>query len=260
MASNVVFNGRVEVVGHPVVQADLNLITLFDNLPLESKPVFQGSDELKTAQIRNWMDRSQDALNQIEDLDLSGKGLSAIPQEMRRLYNLKSLNISGNEIANLQNLPENLQTLSAIWNQLSNLDNVVWPNTLINLYLACNRITSLDHVRLPRLKCLGLNNNEIRSLDGALLPIELEKLSIQSNPLTSIGFVDRLSLTCLVVSGDNQFSIVDNARLEERAQLRRALLPQPQNNERVVEIVDLLDEDSMSTDGRFPSHSPAMGG
>lgn len=253
MTSSIIFRaGLVESFGYPVVQADTNLNTLFDCLPLPNKPVFRGSAADRTVQIRNWMDRSQNVLDQIKELDLSSKNLSAIPPEMERLRNLESLNLFDNKITTLQHLPVNLNGLVVRRNQLENIDNVIWPNTLKWLDLEANQITSLDNAHLPRLQCLFLDWNQITSLDEAALPPELEMLSIVNTPLTSIRFVNQLSAFCSVLSGRNRFSPVDVATLERREQQRRALLQQ-RNDEQLTPA-------RRPADDRFPNESSAMGG
>lgn len=117
---------------HRLKTVDENLITLFDHLPLANKPVFRGSDADRAVQIRSWMDRSQDVLDQISGLNLSSKNLSAIPPEMERLHNLKCLSLFDNNITTLQHLPVNLKLLYVGRNQLRNIDGVIWPNTLEN--------------------------------------------------------------------------------------------------------------------------------
>ena len=60
----------------------------------------------------------------IEELDISNKGLTELPKEIQYLTKLKKLNFSHNKIISLDYLPYNLKKLNCSFNQITILDNL----------------------------------------------------------------------------------------------------------------------------------------
>ena len=139
--------------------------------------------------------RHIDAAAGEETLDLSGKGLSALPEEIGQFTNLQSLDLSENQ---LTTLPEaisqliNLQTLYLWNNQLTTLPEAIGQFTnLQSLYLNGNRLTTLPEAigQLTNLKTLNLRDNGLTTLPSSLARMEkLDTLNLYENPLDPAVF------------------------------------------------------------------------
>jgi len=100
------------------------------------------------------------------------------------------LNISNNDVKNLDNLPPNLKSLICDWNyNLRSLDFL--PKTLETLSCKNAAIKALDN--LPKaLITLDCTNNEISYLDH--LPPLLEILHCSNNPIKSLNMLPTISI------------------------------------------------------------------
>ena len=127
---------------------------------------------------------------EITELDLSGRGLTALPPEIGRLTNLQHLNLNGNELVSLP--PEigrltNLAELEVNRNQLTSLPPGIGRLTnLQQLSLHGNRLINLSPEigQLIHLQDLNLGRNQLESLPpeiGRL--INLLRLDIDENRL-----------------------------------------------------------------------------
>jgi internalin A len=120
----------------------------------------------------------QEALRRIDAAELSGAlvlnlsdlGLTAIPDSLSRLINLKGLDLSRNQI-------------TAIPDSLSRFTN------LQLLHLAGNQITAIPESlsRLIKLKGLDLSRNQITAIPDSLLHLtNLQRLVLSTNQITAI--------------------------------------------------------------------------
>jgi internalin A len=100
-----------------------------------------------------------------EVLDLSGLGLTALPDEVQNLHDLELLNLEANQI---QEIPSWIGGLSA----------------LKGLRLSNNRVRTLpsDIGKLSRLVELDLKNNQLGTLPPELLQPPLQSLFLEGNP------------------------------------------------------------------------------
>ncbi len=138
---------------------------------------------------------SRDLLNlEIERLDLSGLGITSLPEGTFIYYNnLRFLNLSSNRLKELPNhLFNNLNSLEVL--KLNNNELVTLPRDIFHplrqlkkLYLFCNHINELpDEIFLKNehLKRLWLNNNKLASLPTSVAYLEnLSNLYIEKNCL-----------------------------------------------------------------------------
>jgi Leucine-rich repeat (LRR) protein len=126
-------------------------------------------------------------------LDLSGQGLTELPEGTGRLTNIKRLYLSENE---LSSVPD-------------------WIGRLTNLkilHLDGNKLTSLPDSfgRLTKLTQVYLGRNELRSLPDSFGNLtELDTLDLQNNKLTSLpeNFGRLTKLYMLFLSGNNITSL-----------------------------------------------------
>ena len=157
---------------------------------------------------------AQAAEEQWEELDLSGMGLSELPEAIGQLTNLTSLTLWKNQ---LTALPEsigqltNLASLDLRFNQLTALPKSIGQLTdLISLDLRSNQLTTLPESigQLNNLAFLDLWKNQLTMLPESVGQLNnLTYLDFRSNQLTvlpeSIGQVT--NLTSLVL-GSNQLT------------------------------------------------------
>ena len=95
-------------------------------------------------------------------LKFSLKGLDEIPKEIKLLKNLKILDLSYNEIKEMENLPEGLEILNLDYNKVIDIRNI--PINLKILSLMGNKVTKVK-----------------------ILPLRLEKLLIHRNPVNELS-------------------------------------------------------------------------
>ena len=180
---------------------DQATLQLKNALVLQNPGAFADLQLQQTAeQIRTWFSNpiNHPRLQNVTGLNLSGRGLSLIPSELRFLSNLQWLNLSQNQIISIAseafaNLP-NLQELSLDYNKISEIDPQTFANlpNLNRLFLRQNQLTAIDSqtfTNVPNLQLLNLAQNQLSVIDPqtfANLP-NLQFLSLQDNQLTEIG-------------------------------------------------------------------------
>uniref|UniRef100_A0A0K2TAB3 Tolllike receptor 6 [Tribolium castaneum] n=1 Tax=Lepeophtheirus salmonis TaxID=72036 RepID=A0A0K2TAB3_LEPSM len=136
----------------------------------------------------------KDASLTLEDLTLSGNYLKKIPEFVKPLLNLRTLDLGENEIANLDstdlNSLSNLYGLRLASNTLNHIAADVFINcTSIHvLNLAHNALNEIEKGAFDglksSLKALRLDNNNLKDMNGLLSGLEqLQWLNISSNDL-----------------------------------------------------------------------------
>lgn len=151
-------------------------------------------------------------------LDLSGMGLTSIPEEITQLRGLTQLNLSEN---NLTTLPEsitqltNLSYLDLSKNSISALPNSVTQLTkLQKLNLHYNNLIELpgNLVKLENLEVLNLSDNSLTSLPNTIGDLKnLQELNLYYNSLRSLpDTIGKLTnLQSLNLSDNNLSSLPD---------------------------------------------------
>jgi Leucine-rich repeat (LRR) protein len=142
-----------------------------------------------------------EALRRIEDaersgadeLDLSELELTAIPESLSRMANLRRLNLSGNQ---LTTIPESLSRLSELkslylaGNQITTIpESIAALSKLESLNLWGNQITTIPESlsRLSELKSLDLTRNQITTIPESIAALsKLERLRLWENQITTI--------------------------------------------------------------------------
>jgi Leucine-rich repeat (LRR) protein len=125
----------------------------------------------------------------MRELELREKGLSALHALDEYCGQLESLDVSKNKIRNLGGIPSSVLHLRMTDNQLSSL--TAW-NHLMNLQyidISNNELTSLSAFRnLIHLRTLRADNNQITSLDGIKYHKGLQTLRARGNLISDVDF------------------------------------------------------------------------
>ena len=148
-----------------------------------------------------------DILN-IYHLDLSDRGFRQYKEKWVRilptLVALESLDISGNQIASLDGLPQSIKSLNLSDNQLTSLQGLEKLPALTTLNLSGNSLTSLDGLeKLTKLTNLDISSNKFTTLKGIEEITTLKGLRIIGMNLKNLRGIEKLtSLTSLNVSSN----------------------------------------------------------
>ncbi|KAK4042748.1 hypothetical protein C8A01DRAFT_13672 [Parachaetomium inaequale] len=125
----------------------------------------------------------------MRELELREKGLSALHALDEYCGQLESLDVSKNKIRNLGGIPSSVLHLRITDNQLSSL--TAW-NHLMNLQyvdVSNNELTSLAAFKnLIHLRRLRADNNQITSLDGIKYHKGLQTLRVRGNLIEQVDF------------------------------------------------------------------------
>ncbi|MES2832702.1 MAG: NEL-type E3 ubiquitin ligase domain-containing protein [Pseudomonadota bacterium] len=147
------------------------------------------------------------------NLNLTGLKLSSLPDVLSSLGSVTSLDLVGNRLTTLPNLPPYLQKLSATGNRLTSLPELPetlnslacdfnrlsalpdLPGSLDSLYVVGNRLLTLP--RLPQaLAAMDVSHNQLEHLPT--IPNSIKTLSVRNNRLTRVpqleGQIDVLEL------------------------------------------------------------------
>ncbi len=176
-----------------------------ETLPLEASYVVDNHRLVTGDQSKRVMSMSMrelvDKLAEVEpfepywedmrELDLRDKGLSALHALDEYCGQLESLDVSKNKIRNLGGIPSSVLHLRMTDNQLSSL--TAW-NHLMNLQyidVSNNNLTSLTVFKsLIHLRSLRADNNQITSLDGIKFHKGLQILRARGNLIEEVDFTN----------------------------------------------------------------------
>ena len=130
----------------------------------------------------------------LTELDVNGNLLQSSVPELLNLSFLKKLNLSGNQITEMWNLPKTLEILNISYNCLKKLDTSVMRSlsNLTTLEISNNGIESLEGLEnVTRLKRLIARNNQIQSLQPITNLKLLIEMDLENNPIDSSNQVLR---------------------------------------------------------------------
>ncbi len=127
------------------------------------------------------------------DLDLSGLGLTQLPESIGELSQLRHLSVADNRLTSLPESIGRLTQLQEVYfsgNQLTSLpESIGQLSGLLSLYLFDNRLTSLPDTigQLSWLQTLSIHNNQLTSLPESICQLRhLQRLYVPDNQLTSL--------------------------------------------------------------------------
>ncbi|KAH6620667.1 hypothetical protein B0J18DRAFT_398485 [Chaetomium sp. MPI-SDFR-AT-0129] len=125
----------------------------------------------------------------MRELELRDKGLSALHALDEYCGQLESLDVSKNKIRNLGGIPSSILHLRAAHNQLSSL--TAWTHLMNLQYIdvSNNGLESLAVFKnLVHLRSLRADNNQITSLDGIKFHKGLQTLRVRGNLIEQVDF------------------------------------------------------------------------
>jgi Leucine-rich repeat (LRR) protein len=137
-------------------------------------------------------------------LNLRALELQEVPGWVAELEGLTGLHLGSNQIASVDNVtwPQELIELDLSSNQIANVDNVQWPTRLTRLDLGYNQLASVNKVVWPQgLAWLYLAANQIPSVDKVTWPRWLVCLFLNGNQIAGVDRVEwpeRLTELCLI--------------------------------------------------------------
>ena len=138
--------------------------------------------------------------SQILVLDISDNQLMRLPESLKYLTNLQTLDIGGNYIQDITQEDSPLSSMESLWrlqlhgNRIRNISHDVFTNlkTLQIIDLSRNEITSMERGTFDQnklLRAIRLDGNQIREIDGVFsnLP-ELIWLNISENHIKNFDY------------------------------------------------------------------------
>lgn len=136
-------------------------------------------------------------MSRITSINLSGKKLTAIPDDVFTLGNLRKLKLSGNQIKQVGSdilKLKRLKVLDLSNNKLSQLHAGIFKlPCLETLVISNNAIKTLPkQIANSKLKILIANNNNLINANLNLLPNGIIKLNLSNNNISSVEWLDRL--------------------------------------------------------------------
>lgn len=132
----------------------------------------------------------------MEELDFYDNRINHISSNIKKLVNLKILDLSFNKIKNIKNIETltKLENLYFVQNSIREIKNLGTLKDLKNLELGGNKVEIMSEnlLELPSLTQLWLGKNRIHKLENLTNLKNLRVLSIQSNRITKIEGLEHL--------------------------------------------------------------------
>jgi hypothetical protein len=183
----------------------------------------------KAEKIKTWMKENKQKLEQIRELDLGSRKLTALPSEIKYFTGLQKLDLEDNQLTSLPSeigSLAQLQQLDLENNQLTSLPSEIGSLVhLEELYVGYNELTSLpiEIGSLAQLEMLDLSNNQLTSLPSEIgFLTNLEKLHLSNNQLTSLpSEIRSLAQLKLLDLGNNQLTSLPNEKIGSLKQLHQ---------------------------------------
>jgi hypothetical protein len=130
-------------------------------------------------------------------LRLENNQLTELPsKDLEKLTHLKSLDLSGNQLTNVNGLEKftQLKKLSLNGNQLTDVRGLAKLTLLKSLYLDDNKLIDVKGLeKLDQLNFLGLNGNQLTDVKGLEKLTKLKILGLRGNQLTDLQGLKRLT-------------------------------------------------------------------
>lgn len=161
------------------------------------------------------------SLIQLLELDLSSNMLLEVPVAIGRLFKLKMLNLSGNQISKtykfLFNKLPHLHSLDLSYNRIQSVESYVFSDLprLVEISLAHNSIDRLaqdSFAKCPKLRQIDLSANFLPKLFGAISGLlSLRRLNLSSNLIEILQWSEIPVSTSHLEITDNHIALVGTA-------------------------------------------------
>ncbi|KAJ5503222.1 Leucine-rich repeat typical subtype [Penicillium fimorum] len=186
--------GQLNIAAFSLKEIPKEVLTMYDYDPENSANWFENVDLVKFNAADNELEQISDAtfpdinpeefdpdsddrglqFGGLEALDLHGNILKSLPMGLRRLQNLRTLNLSNNSL------------------EMSNIEIITEIKSLTDLKLANNQLhgeLTAAIGRLPNLEFLDLRGNALTTLPDELVGLSsLRTLDVSENKFTSLPF------------------------------------------------------------------------
>ncbi|GMH61255.1 hypothetical protein TL16_g03215 [Triparma laevis f. inornata] len=196
---------------------DSNAIDKFSEEKLGSKKVPDWCEEMDALMKYKRINKPE-LFGIFQNLKVTGMKINYIDKEAKMLENLRSLDISSNNLRRIENLTSGLVSLAAYNNDISEF-NIPPSPSLMQLGLGFNKLTRIDPnscENLGSLVSLDLSYNEISDLDSLLLAVGkipgLKHLSLTGNPCALLPLY-----RVRVVAALPELTLLDDKGVEESA-------------------------------------------
>lgn len=134
---------------------------------------------------------------------------------MEYLHNLKLVDLSQNNISNLENLANltELEVVSLNENQITDITPLMNLPKLNNLELGVNQISTLPSFEnLTNLKILNLSSNQLNDISALKDTPQLTNLSISANNVSDISVLSALDNLKVFYAESNQLTSIESLR------------------------------------------------
>lgn len=127
--------------------------------------------------------------DQICQLSLVDSGLEALHGLKRYCSSLESLNVCGNKISQLSDVPSSIRSLQISANLINDLTSWAHLHNLQTIDVSGNQLEGLESFsKLIHLRHLDASNNRIRNIDGVLQSDVLVSLNLAGNDIPEVDF------------------------------------------------------------------------
>ena len=151
-------------------------------------------------------------------LDWLAKDLTTIPTEPYPLTSVDFIDLSGNQLTNVDGL-SNLTSVNFIYlnnNKLTNVDGLSNLTSASDLQLSSNQLTNVDWLsNLTSVDDLQLSSNQLTNINGLSNLTSVDNLNLDDNNLTNVDGLSNLTSANLLYLEDNQLTNINGlANLE----------------------------------------------
>ena len=154
----------------------------------------------------------------LREISLRGKNLGSLHRLDELCYRLEELDVSDNQISQVEGIPYAMRRLQAHHNSLTGLTSWATLGNLQHLDVSNNDIDSLDGLaELVHLRVLKVDNNKLKSLDSILHLDGLMELHAGGNDIDLVDFArsNLKSLTDLDLRGNRLLEVRNVHRLSQ---------------------------------------------
>lgn len=211
------------------------------------------------------LEEARKDLTNVYHLRLEKRGYTSVPKEIAKMVNLKSLDLSGNQIRDLGDSFEkltNLETLKLNNNHLVSmpLESLSNCKGLKELYVNNNKIRRLENTinQFKHLERLDVGNNSISLIAADIVLNKLKRFKVQNNRIKAypVFLNQSLGLVTLNMNANQLTNIDDVAKLTKLTSLNisdnpiksiHAIMNLPQLEFLIADWIDLSTEANTST-------------